>query len=248
MQQKTCLYRQIIWEPDFNRVFISSGFNCNSVCLYCYIFDEGYSSDVPAPGKLSGEAIRNILHEDNHFQIGKYGTTIAFGCVSDPFHPSLEAKTLEYIQSFSDLGNPIQFATKFPLSDKAIKVISDVSNPIYPMITITTLKYCKRLEPNAPKPILRLALMKQLSEIGLRTTLLYKPVIPGINDKEHESIIQAAVLKGASYLVAGIAYMNEKIVHKLKQEGFDTSETSCAWCRQPATRLGKKQDFASTQS
>jgi DNA repair photolyase len=226
LQKNETLYKQITWEANSNRVFISSGFNCDSGCLYCYIFDEGYSHGFPITGKLSGNALRKLLVGNRNFHTGKYGTIIAFGCISDPFHPRLEAKTLEYIQALSDLCNPIQFATKFPLTTHAFNVISSVSNPIYPMITVTTLRQYRVLEPNAPAPTARLALINKLSKTGFKTTLYFKPVIPGINDNEHETIIQAAKASGASYLVAGKAYLNERIFNRLRQAGFDTSDLS----------------------
>jgi len=224
MARKPLPYQQLIWEPKKNRVFISSGFGCPVGCIYCYIYEDGYSLAEPILGKLSSKALKDSLLSNKRFRVGKSGTIVAFGCVSDPFHPVLEARTLEYIETLSDMENPIQFAAKFSPSEEGLKVILSVPNPVYPMISISSLEHYKLLEPGAPLPETRLSTIKHLSEIGLKTTLFYKPVIPGINDHEYRSMINAALENGAEYFVAGIAYMNDNLIEKLGQNRFDVRE------------------------
>jgi len=222
MSSRVALYEPIIWQPRTNRVFLSPGFDCPVGCIYCYIYNDGYALAQPTPVKLSGIDLKQKLESDPRFRRGREGTIISIGCDSEPFHPALAGKTLEYMQSLSELGNPIQFATKFPLSEPAITSISKLASPVYPMVSLCSIKNHTLLEPAAPNPDSRLLSLERMVRAGLRVTLLYKPVIPGVNDSESEAIIHTAVEYKASYLVAGIMYANNYLADKLEEKGFDT--------------------------
>ena len=222
MTGKFTLYEPLVWQTHTNRVFLSSGFDCPVGCVYCYIYNDGYALGPPRPSRLTGDEVKRRLVSDSRFKAGKNGTIVSIGCVSEPFHPVLEEKTLEYMESLSDLGNPIQFAAKFPVSDWGIRRIAKIDAPVYPMISISTLKNYRALEPAAPPPLARLAGIRKLANAGLHTTLLFKPVMPGVNENEQDQVIRAALDYGAKSLVAGIMYINNYLAKKLEESGFDT--------------------------
>jgi len=91
------------------------------------------------------------------------------------------------------------------------------------MISVCTLDIHSSLEPGAPSPTIRLNTIKELSDAGFCTTLLCKPVIPGVNDQERHRIIASAKKCGAKNLVAGIMYVNNFLDQALQRSGFDTS-------------------------
>jgi DNA repair photolyase len=66
-------------------------------------------------------------------------------------------------------------------------------------VSVTSLdgSLARLLEPRAAQPHARLAAIRELSEAGIPTGVLVAPVIPGLNDHEIPSILQAAAQAGA---------------------------------------------------
>ena len=67
-------------------------------------------------------------------------------------------------------------------------------------VSVTTLDrdLARRLEPRAPTPSRRLAAIRALAEAGIPTAVMTAPMIPGLNDQELESILEAAREHGAT--------------------------------------------------
>jgi DNA repair photolyase len=78
-------------------------------------------------------------------------------------------------------------------------------------ITVTTLRprLARLLEPRAPRPDLRLAAVRQLSEEGLRVGVSASPLIPGITDREGEleAVAEAAHRAGAQWFWSGVLFL-----------------------------------------
>src|SRR5207248_11716122 len=78
-------------------------------------------------------------------------------------------------------------------------------------ITITTLRtrLARILEPRAPRPDLRLAAVKQLTQAGLAVGVSASPLIPGITDREGalEAVGAAAREAGAQWVFSGVLFL-----------------------------------------
>ncbi len=78
-------------------------------------------------------------------------------------------------------------------------------------ITITTADaaLARGLEPKAPRPDLRLAAIRTLTEAGIRTGVLAAPIMPGINDDEASLRTLAAMAKahGANWFGGYVLFL-----------------------------------------
>lgn len=199
---------------------VHTGIGCSFRCLYCYIEDMGFKWDIK-PYPLSGEELVYALLSNPYFIPGKYGTLIAIGSVTEPFHPITKEKAFEYIGAISKyLGNLIQFSTKMYLSEEDSYRLKDLDRGISPLVTIITLKYASKLEPYAPPPEERFETIKNLSKTDLKPILFYRPLIPGIVEYEYEEIIKEAFKSGAVGIVAGSLRVTKLILSRLKSIGI----------------------------
>lgn len=206
---------------------IISGKDCPYGCTYCYIQTMGYKFEEPQPLKLTPEQVCYALLENKEFIPGRFGTTLAFGHISEPLLPRLRDNTLSYFKAISSyLGNPIQFATKMYLTPGATKKIQENLKHKYlsPLVTITTLARWKKLEPYAPSPEERLKTITNLTKQGYKVFLYLRPLIPGVVDYEIRELLEKAKSAGAVGVVCGGFRVTLPILKTMRESGIDTSE------------------------
>lgn len=206
---------------------IISGQDCPYGCTYCYIQTMGYEFKEPQPLELTPEQVCYALLENREFIPGRFGTTLAFGHISEPFLPRLRDNTLSYFKAISSyLGNPIQFSTKMYLTPATVKKIKENVKPkhISPLVTITTLESWKKLEPYAPSPEERFKSMANLTKAGYKVFLYLRPLIPGLIEHELKELLDKAKSAGAVGVVCGGFRVTLPILNTMKESGIDTSE------------------------
>lgn len=205
-------------------ITIHPGTGCVFRCTYCYVYDMGFSEEV-RPYPLSGLQLVYALLSNRYFVPGKRGTYLAIGSITEPFHPTLREKTLEYIEAiYSYLENPTQFSTKLYIDLKTAERLARVSaGRISPLVTVVTMRACNELEPGVPKPEKRFETIKNLREAGLKPFLFLRPIIPGITEKEYAEIIELAAEYGAVGVVAGSLRVTRLILGRLKEAGINVN-------------------------
>lgn len=204
-------------EPLPCGITIHTGVGCSFGCLYCYIYDMGFTSAVK-PYPLNGLQLAYALLLNPYFIPGAYGTLLAFGSVTEPFARNTVGRTMEYMKTLRDiLGNPQQASTKSTLSDNEISLLREAADPsIDILVTVTTLKHWRILEPGAPSPIERLDFASRLIARGLHVTLFMRPIIPGITDREATSILEEAWSRGVRDVVLGTLRVTPSIMRRLE--------------------------------
>jgi DNA repair photolyase len=82
-------------------------------------------------------------------------------------------------------------------------------------VSVTTLDrgLARTLEPRAPTPPKRLETIRRVAEAGVPVSVMTAPMIPFLNDAEMESILEAAVAKGAT----GAGYTLLRLPLELKE-------------------------------
>ncbi|ADV65161.1 radical SAM protein [Desulfurococcus mucosus] len=204
---------------------IHTGIGCTMGCLYCYIGDMGFPIDSIKPYPLSGVQLVYALLNNRYFLPGREGSLIALGSVTEPLHPAVLERTLEYIEAVKRyMGNHIQFSTKAYVSKTTAAKLAEIDPGISPLVTIVSLRYSSILERNAPKPDLRFESIRTMSEAGLKPLLFLRPVIPGITEWEFEEIIDEAAEHGAIGVVAGGLRVSRGIIDRLRDTGVDLRE------------------------
>ncbi len=129
--------------------------------------------------------------------------TIAIGTNTDPYQPierklKIMRSILEVLREFR---HPVGIVTKSPLVVRDI----DILGPMAEMglarvaLSVTTLdrNLARAMEPRAGTPPRRLEAIRQLSEAGIPTSVMFAPIIPALNDGEMESVLTAAKEAGA---------------------------------------------------
>lgn len=204
---------------------VHTAIGCVFECRYCYIYDMGFKPTVE-PYPLSGLQLVYALLSNKYFIPGLRGTYLAFGSVTEPFHPVVKDRTFEYIENvYRYLGNPVQFSTKLYISRVDASKLAEISKGrVSPLVTIVTIEASKQLEPRAPSPEKRLETIKNLREAGLKPFLFLRPIIPGVTDKEYSKIVDMAVEHGAVGVVAGTLRVTRNILERLREAGIDISE------------------------
>ena len=146
----------------------------------------------------------------------KQGETIWIGTATDPYQPAerrfrITRQILEIL--CAERGFDLGITTKSDLIARDAALLAEIAkrNSIGIHLTITTLDeaLARLLEPRAPRPALRLAAVRKLSQAGVRVSVLAHPVMPLINDSEEslEAVCAAAAAHGASAFSAAPLFL-----------------------------------------
>jgi DNA repair photolyase len=146
----------------------------------------------------------------------KLGATVWIGTATDPYQPAERRFeiTRQILEIFAtERGFDIGITTKsdFVARDASLMARILRRNRIRVHLTITTLDegLARMLEPRAPRPSLRLAAVKTLTESGIPVSVLAHPVMPLINDSERslDRVCAAAARAGASSFSAAPLFL-----------------------------------------
>jgi DNA repair photolyase len=144
------------------------------------------------------------------------GQTIWIGTATDPYQPAERRFriTRGMLEVFAgERGFDVGITTKSDLSARDAELLARIGrkNSVRVHVTITTLDeaLARLLEPRAPRPALRVAAVRRLSEAGVRVGVLAHPMMPLINDSEKsiEAVCEAAVRSGASSFSASPLFL-----------------------------------------
>lgn len=147
---------------------------------------------------------------------GREAEHIAIGTATDPYQPAerdygVTRACLEELAKKEGLS--VSIITKSDQIVRDIDVLQRIArrSDLAIDITVTTLRtrLARILEPRAPRPDLRLAAVKQLSEAGLAVGLSASPLLPGITDREGdlEAVAAAGRAAGAQWFFSGVLFL-----------------------------------------
>ena len=201
---------------------------CEFGCLYCYArytheYMELDGSEFERKIFVKQDAAPLLAYDVNHKYSyasessgGEKPEHIAIGTVTDPYQPAereygVTRACLEELSKREGLS--ISVITKSNQIVRDIDIFKRIAerSELSLNITITTLRVrlARLLEPRAPRPDLRMAAVKQLSEAGLRVGVSASPLIPGITDRkgELEAVAEAAHKAGAQWFFSGVLFL-----------------------------------------
>ena len=181
---------------------------CEHGCIYCYARPTHAYHDL-SPGldfetrlMAKPDAAALLLAE-----IAKRGYVcdpIALGTNTDPYQP-IEREwriTRQILEVLAAHEHPFTIVTKSALVERDLDLIAPMAakNMARVYISITTLDrdLARTLEPRAAAPPRRLEAMRALSDAGVPVGVLVAPVIPQLNDRDLEAILEAAAAHGAT--------------------------------------------------
>ena len=203
--------QKIISWNDSPDVSFDAGLNpyrgCEHGCAYCFARPTheylGFSAGLDFESKIvvkpnAPELLREALsHRKWKPQV------IAMSGVTDCYQP-IERKlglTRRCLQVLAEFRNPVGIITKNHLVTRDVDILRDLAEhrAVVVNISITTLDpdLARVLEPRASPPSRRLAAVEELSGAGIPVRVMMAPVIPGLNDHEMPSLLEAAARAGA---------------------------------------------------
>jgi DNA repair photolyase len=141
---------------------------------------------------------------------------IAIGTATDPYQPAereygVTRACLEELAKREGLS--VSIITKSNQIVRDIDVLKRIAerSSLSLNITITTLRprLARLLEPRAPRPDLRVAAVKQLSDAGFAVGVSASPLIPGITDREGdlEAVAAAVRVAGAQWFFSNALFL-----------------------------------------
>jgi DNA repair photolyase len=189
---------------------------CEFGCHYCYArytheymeldggeFEKKIYVKKDAAALLAWDVARKYSYQ-SQASGGEHPDHIAIGTATDPYQPAeneygVTRACLEELAKRKGLS--ISVITKSNQIVRDIEVFKRIaeSSSLSLNVTITTLRprLARLLEPRAPRPDLRVAAVKQLSDAGLAVGVSASPLIPGITDREGDLEAVAAAVRAA---------------------------------------------------
>jgi len=180
---------------------------CEHGCIYCFARPShaflGLSPGLDFETRLFAKTDAPALLERELRKPGYRCAVMALGANTDPYQPIERGHgiTRGVLEVLSRFEHPVSIVTKSALVLRDMDILSDMARRGLAQvnISITTLDrdLARRMEPRASTPGRRLEALRALAAAGIPTAVLASPMIPGLNDHELESILDAARGAGA---------------------------------------------------
>ncbi len=180
---------------------------CEHGCVYCFARPSHAFLNL-SPGLdfetklIARPGIADVLATE--LRAKRYRVApLALGTNTDPYQPCDAGLGLmrQVMQVLSDFQHPTAITTKGTLIERDIDILAPMAarGLLRVGVSLTTLDagLSRRMEPRAPAPLRRLAMIRRLSDAGIPVRLMLAPVVPGLTDHEVEAILAAARDAGA---------------------------------------------------
>jgi DNA repair photolyase len=205
--------RSIISRNDSPDVGFKQSINpyqgCEHGCIYCYARPSHAYLDL-SPGldfesKLFAkpDAAEKLRRE--FMNVHYRPELIVIGSNTDPYQPiEREWKiTRQLLEVFEEFKHPVGLITKSALVERDIDILARLAKDklVRVFVSITTLDkvLARKMEPRASAPSRRIEAVKTLASAGIPVGVMTAPIIPMLNDRDMESILDAAYEAGARY-------------------------------------------------
>ncbi|HEY5289031.1 MAG TPA: PA0069 family radical SAM protein, partial [Caulobacteraceae bacterium] len=195
---------------------------CEHGCIYCYARPAhaymGLSPGLDFESKLffkadAGQVLTRELAKPSY----KLGV-IHIGGNTDPYQPSERGLgvTRQVLEVLERASHPFSIITKSALIARDADILGRMGRRglARVAISVTTLdrKLARIMEPRAATPERRLAAMAVLTAAGAPVSVMFAPVIPGLNDPELEAVLERAAGAGAT----GAGYVVLRLPREIK--------------------------------
>jgi DNA repair photolyase len=181
---------------------------CEHGCIYCFARPTHAYHDL-SPGldfetKILAKPNAAALLRKELAKPGYRCDPIALGTNTDPYQP-IEREwqvTRSILAVLAECEHPFTIVTKSAMVERDIDIIAPMAakNMARVALSITTLDrdLARKLEPRAAAPARRLQALRRLADAGIPVGVMTAPVIPQLNDRDLEAILEAAAQHGAT--------------------------------------------------
>jgi DNA repair photolyase len=195
---------------------------CEHGCIYCYARPSHAYLEL-SPGidfetKLFAKTNAAELLRAELAKPGYVPSAIALGANTDCYQP-IERKyriTRQILEILAGCDHPCTIVTKSALVERDLDLLGEMAkkNLVKVFISIGTLDrgLARKLEPRAASPQRRLDILKALRHNGVPCGVMLAALIPSLNDRTLEEVLEAAASAGAEEA----AYVILRLPHELK--------------------------------
>jgi len=195
---------------------------CEHGCIYCYARPShsyvGLSAGLDFETKIFAKTNAPEILEKELRSPRYQPRVIALGANTDPYQPAERRHkiTRGILEVLWEHRHPVSVITKNPLVTRDIDLLAQLSEKrlarVFVSITSMDLRLAGRIEPRAGSPHRRLDAVRKLREAGISVGVMAAPMIPGLNDQELETILEAAAGAGAE----SAGYVMLRLPHEVK--------------------------------
>jgi DNA repair photolyase len=181
---------------------------CEHGCIYCYARPShayvGLSPGLDFESRIFFKPEAGRLLASELARKGYEPRAIHIGGNTDPYQPQERRLrvTRGVLETLSRFRHPFSIITKSALILRDADLIGPMgaARLARAAVSVTTLdrKLARTMEPRAATPEKRLAAIRGLAEAGCPVTVMFAPVIPGLNDHELEAVLERAAEAGAA--------------------------------------------------
>jgi DNA repair photolyase len=195
---------------------------CEHGCIYCYARPSHAYLEL-SPGldfetRLFAKTNAAELLRETLARPGYSAKPIALGANTDCYQP-IERKyriTRQILEVLAECEHPVTIVTKSALVERDLDLLGSMAakNLVKVYVSIGTLdrELARKLEPRAASPQRRLDILRKLSENKVPCGAMVAALIPGLNDKTMEHVLEAAAQAGAKEA----AYVVMRLPNELK--------------------------------
>jgi DNA repair photolyase len=219
--------RSIISRNDSPDIGFAQSINpyrgCEHGCIYCYARPSHAYLEL-SPGldfetKLFAKTNAAELLRAELSKPGYVPSPIAIGANTDCYQP-IERKfriTRQILEVLAECEHPFTLVTKSALVERDLDLLAPMAkkNLVKVFVSIGSLDrtLARKLEPRAASPQRRMDVLKNLSQAGIPCGVMLAALIPALNDKTLEQVLEAAAAAGA----AEAAYVIMRLPNELKE-------------------------------
>lgn len=192
---------------------------CEFGCRYCYArytheymeLDGGDFESKIFVKQNAGALVKRDVETEKI-----WGEHIAIGTATDPYQPAEREfhATRSILEQMAEReGLSISITTKSDQVEKDLDLLRRISERscLTVNVTVTTVRtrLARLLEPRAPRPDLRLAVVRKLRDVGISAGVFAMPILPGLTDGEEDldKLARAAKNVGALWLGASVLFL-----------------------------------------
>jgi DNA repair photolyase len=182
---------------------------CEHGCVYCYARPSHAFLNL-SPGLdfetrlIARPGMADVLAGELR-KPGYKVAPLAIGTNTDPYQPVEATHQLmrQCLMVLQDFGHPVWVTTRGSLIERDLDVLGEMAarGLAAVSVSITTLDagLARQMEPRAPTPARRLAMIRALAGAGVPVRVQVSPLIPALTDHGLEAVLAAARDAGASH-------------------------------------------------
>jgi DNA repair photolyase len=180
---------------------------CEHGCIYCYARPShaylGLSPGLDFETKMFAKENAAELLRKEFTDPGYRCELISLGANTDPYQPAERKQriTRSILEVLWEFRHPVGIVTKGSLIERDLDLLEPMAAEglVQVFVSIGTLdaEIARTLEPRAAAPYRRVETVRRLSARGVPCGVFVAPVIPFLNDKDMEAVLEAVAAAGA---------------------------------------------------